>query len=65
MVDSRSDGTSTATDTTELESPADHSRETVIPLFRKSFPSPGGSFQPAAYRFPGSRIVTNSWLTSY
>src|SRR5580704_591261 len=35
MVDSRSDGTSTAIDTTELESPADHSRETVIPLFQE------------------------------
>src|SRR3984957_12288031 len=35
MADSRSDGTSTAIDTTELESPADHSRETVIPLFEE------------------------------
>jgi stress response protein YsnF len=35
MVDARSDGTNTATDTTDLESPADHSRETVIPLFEE------------------------------
>jgi stress response protein YsnF len=35
MVDARSDGTNTAIDTTDLESPADHSRETVIPLFEE------------------------------
>jgi stress response protein YsnF len=35
MADARSDGTNTATDTTDLESPADHSRETVIPLFEE------------------------------
>jgi stress response protein YsnF len=36
MADARSDGTNTAIDTTDLESPADHSRETVIPLFEES-----------------------------
>ena len=36
MVDARRDGTNTALDTTDLESPADHSRETVIPLFEES-----------------------------
>jgi len=35
MADARSDGTNTAVDTTDLESPADHSRETVIPLFEE------------------------------
>jgi stress response protein YsnF len=35
MADARSDGTNTAIDTTDLESPADHSRETVIPLFEE------------------------------
>jgi uncharacterized protein (TIGR02271 family) len=35
MADSRSDGTSTAIDTTELESPANPSRETIIPLFEE------------------------------
>ena len=36
MADARSDGTNTALDTTDLESPVDHSRETVIPLFEES-----------------------------
>jgi stress response protein YsnF len=36
MVNARRDGTNTALDTTDLESPADHSRETVIPLFEES-----------------------------
>jgi stress response protein YsnF len=36
MVDARSDGTNTALDTNDLESPADHSRETVIPLFEEA-----------------------------
>jgi stress response protein YsnF len=36
MVDARSDGTNTALDTTDLESPAGHSRETVIPLFEEA-----------------------------
>ena len=36
MVDARSDGTDTALDTDDLESPADHSRETVIPLFEEA-----------------------------
>ena len=36
MVDARSDGTNTALDTTDLESPVDHSRETVIPLFEEA-----------------------------
>ena len=36
MADARSDGTNTALDTTDLDSPADHSRETVIPLFEES-----------------------------
>ena len=36
MVDARTDGTNTALDITDLESPADHSRETVIPLFEES-----------------------------
>src|SRR5580698_10456583 len=36
MVDARSDGANAATDTTNLvESPVDHSRETVIPLFQE------------------------------
>src|SRR5277367_5581628 len=35
MADARSDATNTATDTTDLESQADHSRETVIPLFEE------------------------------
>ena len=35
MADARSDGANTAVDTTDLESPADHSRETVIPLFEE------------------------------
>ncbi len=35
MVDARTDGTNTALDSTDLESPADHSRETVIPLFEE------------------------------
>jgi uncharacterized protein (TIGR02271 family) len=35
MVDARSDGTNTAVDTTDLETPAAHSRETVIPLFQE------------------------------
>ena len=35
MVDARSDGTNTALDTTDLESTADQSRETVIPLFQE------------------------------
>jgi stress response protein YsnF len=35
MADARSDGTNTAIDTTDLESHADHSRETVIPLFEE------------------------------
>jgi stress response protein YsnF len=35
MVDARSDGTNTALETNDLESPADHSRETVIPLFEE------------------------------
>ena len=35
MVDARTDGTNTALDITDLESPADHSRETVIPLFEE------------------------------
>jgi stress response protein YsnF len=36
MADARSDGTNTALDTTDLESPAVHSRETVIPLFEEA-----------------------------
>jgi stress response protein YsnF len=36
MVDARTDGTNTALDSTDLESPEDHSRETVIPLFEES-----------------------------
>jgi stress response protein YsnF len=36
MVDARSDGTNSALDTADLESPVDHSRETVIPLFEES-----------------------------
>jgi uncharacterized protein (TIGR02271 family) len=36
MVDARSDGTNTALDKTDLESPADYSRETVIPLFEEA-----------------------------
>jgi stress response protein YsnF len=35
MVDARRDTTNTALDTTDLESPVDHSRETVIPLFEE------------------------------
>ena len=35
MVDARTDGTNTALESTDLESPADHSRETVIPLFEE------------------------------
>jgi len=35
MVDARSDGTNTALDRNDLESPADDSRETVIPLFEE------------------------------
>jgi uncharacterized protein (TIGR02271 family) len=35
MVDARSEGTNTALDTNDLESPADDSRETVIPLFQE------------------------------
>jgi stress response protein YsnF len=35
MVDARSDGTNTALETNDLESPADHSRETVIPLLEE------------------------------
>jgi len=39
MVDARSDGTNTIVDTTDLDFPAnhsaDHSRETVIPLFQE------------------------------
>ena len=35
MVDARSDGTNTALDTADLESPAVHSGETVIPLFQE------------------------------
>jgi uncharacterized protein (TIGR02271 family) len=35
MVDARALGTNTAVDTTDIESPADHSRETVIPLFQE------------------------------
>jgi uncharacterized protein (TIGR02271 family) len=35
MVDARSDGTNTALDTTDLGPTADHSRETVIPLFEE------------------------------
>jgi stress response protein YsnF len=36
MVDARSDDTSTALDTNDLESAVDHSRETVIPLFEEA-----------------------------
>src|SRR5882757_7007253 len=36
MVNARSDGNNTALDTNELESPVDHSRETVIPLFEEA-----------------------------
>ena len=36
MVDARSDGLNTTLDTNDLESPADHSRETVIPLFEEA-----------------------------
>ncbi len=36
MVDARHDGNNTALDTNELESPVDHSRETVIPLFEEA-----------------------------
>jgi stress response protein YsnF len=35
MVEARSDGTNTALETNDLESSADHSRETVIPLFEE------------------------------
>jgi stress response protein YsnF len=35
MVDARSDATNTVLDTTELESPAAHPSETVIPLFEE------------------------------
>jgi stress response protein YsnF len=35
MVDARSDGTNTALDPTDLGPTADHSRETVIPLFEE------------------------------
>jgi uncharacterized protein (TIGR02271 family) len=35
VVDARSDGTNTAVDTDNLESPTNHSRETVIPLFQE------------------------------
>jgi uncharacterized protein (TIGR02271 family) len=35
MVDARSHGINVAVDTANLESPADHSRETVIPLFQE------------------------------
>ena len=35
MVDARRDSTNTALDTTDLESPVDHSGETVIPLFEE------------------------------
>jgi uncharacterized protein (TIGR02271 family) len=35
MVDARSDRTNTALQTNDLESPADHARETVIPLFQE------------------------------
>jgi stress response protein YsnF len=35
MADANSDGTNTATHTTDLESQSDHSRETVIPLFEE------------------------------
>ena len=36
MVDARSDATDTVLDTNDLESPANHSRETVIPLFEEA-----------------------------
>jgi uncharacterized protein (TIGR02271 family) len=36
MVDARSDGTNTALDSSDLESPANQSRETVIPLFEEA-----------------------------
>lgn len=36
MVDARNDGNNTVLDTNESESSADHSRETVIPLFEES-----------------------------
>lgn len=36
MVDARSDGTNTALDSSDLESPAEQSRETVIPLFEEA-----------------------------
>jgi stress response protein YsnF len=36
MVDARSDGTNIALDTNDVETPADHSRETVIPLFEEA-----------------------------
>ena len=36
MVDARHDGNNTVIDTNELESSADHSRETVIPLFEEA-----------------------------
>jgi stress response protein YsnF len=36
MADARIDGTNTALDTTDLESPEVHSRETVIPLFEEA-----------------------------
>ncbi len=36
MVDARHDGNNTALDTNELESPVDHSHETVIPLFEEA-----------------------------
>jgi stress response protein YsnF len=36
MVDARSDGNNTALDTNDSESPVDHSRETVIPLFEEA-----------------------------
>jgi hypothetical protein len=65
MVDSRSDGTSTAIDTTELNPRRIIPAKPLFRFFRKSLRYPSGSFQPAAYRFPASRIVTNSWLTNY
>jgi uncharacterized protein (TIGR02271 family) len=36
MVDARSDGTNTALDTDDLESPAGHSLETVLPLLEET-----------------------------
>jgi hypothetical protein len=47
MVDPRRDSTNTALDITDLESPVDHSRETVIPLFEKELClQASGSHQP-------------------